>query len=295
MPLTAQQSKQLEDLLYNESDVAYKRRVRTMLAYLDLAPGHAVLDCGTGMGFYSLCMTELFGSLRVWGVDRDTHALAFARSALAGRPVLLSEADILRLPYADGSFDRVLMTEVLEHLDDDATGLHEVYRVLRPGGVLAVTVPAARYSAWYDPINRIAEALTGRPIRRGPFAGIWANHQRLYEPAQLQQALTQAGFECAPIEPLTHYCFPATQTLVYTVGKGLIERGLLPEFISRSAHRFRGRENARHPLNPINWALAVINVFDRWNDDPERMARKQTFVSLAIKATKRATLRQTAV
>ena len=112
MCLTAQQSKQLEDLLYNESDVAYKRRVRTMLAYLDLAPGHAVLDCGTGMGFYSLCMTELFGSLRVWGVDRDTHALAFARSALADRPVLLSEADILRLPYADGSFDRVLMTEV---------------------------------------------------------------------------------------------------------------------------------------------------------------------------------------
>ncbi|NLX37685.1 MAG: hypothetical protein GXY68_13460 [Chloroflexi bacterium] len=48
-------------------------------------------------------------------------------------------------------------------------------------------------------------------------------------------------------------------------------------------------------MNPINWALAVINVFDRWNDDPERMARKQTFVSLAIKATKSATLRQTAV
>ena len=83
-------------------------------------------------------------------------------------------------PYADASFDRVLLTEVLEHLTDDAVGLRELYRVLKPGGVLTVTVPAARYSGWYDPINRAAEAVTGRPIRTGPFAGIWANHRRLY-------------------------------------------------------------------------------------------------------------------
>ncbi|MGI6375895.1 MAG: class I SAM-dependent methyltransferase [Anaerolineae bacterium] len=286
MPLTAVQSAQLDALLRNESDVAYKRRVRTMLAYLDLSPGLDVLDCGTGMGFYSLCMTELYDGLRIWGIDRDTHALAFARQALAGRPVLLCEGDILRLPYADASFDRVLLTEVLEHLTDDAVGLRELYRVLKPGGVLTVTVPAARYSGWYDPINRAAEAVTGRPIRTGPFAGIWANHRRLYTASQLQTALCQAGFECAAVEPLTHYCFPATQTLVYTVGKGLIERGLLPEFISRSTHRFRGRDNANRPWNPINWALAVINWFDRWNDDPARMARKETFVSLAVRAVK---------
>jgi len=64
----------------------------------------------------------------------------------------------------------------------------------------------------------------------------------------------------------------------------------LPEFVSRSTHRFRGRENRRSRWNPLNWALAVINWFDRWNLDLQRLARKQTFVNLAVRARKPDTL-----
>ena len=50
--------------------------------------------------------------------------------------------DALRLPFPDDTFDRIIASEVLEHIPDDAGALAELARVLRPGGTIAVTVPA---------------------------------------------------------------------------------------------------------------------------------------------------------
>ena len=283
--LTPEQETTLARLLRNESDVAYRRRVRTMLRYLDPQPGQVILYCGTGMGFYAQTIHRLFPECHVVGIDGDPQALAFAREHV-GDYTGLTWGDIQRLPFREGSFDAVLLSEVLEHLDDDLGGLRQIYRVLKPGGVLAITVPYARYPYWYDPINRVAEGVFRRPIRQGPFAGIWANHQRLYEPEALRSVLTGAGFATGPIEQLTHYCFPGTQTIVYTLGKGLIERNLLPGSVLRSTHRFSGEENRGSRLNPLNWALALFHAIDRLNENPARLAEKRTFVNLAVRATK---------
>jgi len=271
----------LARLLRNESDVAYKRRVRTMIEFLQPQEGERILDCGCGMGFYLRTLSSLYKA-RYTGLDGNAETLAFARQAVSGRGIPLVRADVLRLPYADGSFDKVLLSEVLEHLPDDRQGLAELHRVLRPGGILALTVPHRDYSFWYDPINRVAEGVFGRPIRHGPFAGIWANHQRLYRPEELVARLEEAGFEPLEVRCMTHYCFPFTQTIVYTFGKGAIERGLLPDFILRHTHRFRSEDNGGSALNPINWALAVFNAFDRLNEADRRP--KRTWVNVAVKA-----------
>jgi len=280
MDLTA-----IERQLRNESDVAYKRRVLTMIEFLDPQPGERILDCGCGMGFYLRAMRSLQPA-RYYGLDGDKRALAFARQALAGLGISLVEGDVLRLPFADSSLDKVLLTEVLEHLPDDRQGLAEIRRVLRPGGILALTVPQRRYPALYDPINRIAEGVFGRPIRHGPFAGIWANHERLYAPEEVTARVQEAGFAILEGRHLTHYCFPFTQTIVYTLGKGAIERGLLPDWVLRSAHRFRSDDNRGSPWNPINWALAVFNAVDRLNAGDT--GRKGTYVNYAIKAQRKA-------
>ena len=52
-----------------------------------------------------------------------------------------AQGDALRLPFADGAFDRVIASEVLEHIPDDEAAMAELARVLRPGGTMAVTVP----------------------------------------------------------------------------------------------------------------------------------------------------------
>jgi SAM-dependent methyltransferase len=50
-------------------------------------------------------------------------------------------ADALKLPFARGTFDRIIAAEVLEHIPDDRTAISELARVLKPGGTMAITVP----------------------------------------------------------------------------------------------------------------------------------------------------------
>jgi SAM-dependent methyltransferase len=283
--LSEEQERLLGRLLRNESDTAYRRRVRWVLRRLAPEPGQAILDVGTGMGFYLKAVSALWPDVPLAGLDLDTEALAYAKAHLGDR-ALLARARIEELPFADGSFDRIILSEVLKHLDDDAAGLQEVVRVLAPGGLLAITVPPARFSGWFDPLNRALKALRFPPVRRGPLAGIWANHVRLYAPEELYSLVRSQGLRILDTAKLTHYCFPGSQFLVYTVGKTLLQRGLLPEAVARSTDRFRGAENRQNRWNPLTWALGLLNWADRWNEHPGLMRNARTFVNLAVLASK---------
>jgi len=273
----------LARLLRNESDMAFKRRVPILMDYLELREGDCILDCGCGMGFNLKALSAL-GNYALTGLDADPAPLRFAHEELRGAASLV-RSDILALPYADASFDKVIMAEVLEHLDDDDEGAREVWRVLASGGVLALSVPHSDYPFCWDPINRIMETAFGHPILDGPLAGIWANHRRLYRPPEVVQVLVDAGFVVEQVQEHTHYCFPFIHNIVYGLGKPMIERGLLPEFLSRTAHRFRSEENVGSPLNPMNWALALFNRVDRLNDTRD-LSTKRTFMNIVVKARK---------
>ena len=273
----------LDRLLRNESDMAFKRRVPILLEYLELREGDRILDCGCGMGFY-LRALSILGSYVLSGLDLAAKPLRFARCALDDA-ASLAQGDTLALPHADHSFDKVIMAEVLEHLPDDRGGAREVWRVLSSGGVLALSVPHAEYPFWWDPVNRSLETLVGRPIRNGPLAGIWANHHRLYRPNEAVEVLEMAGFVVEDVREHTHYCFPFMHNIVYGLGKPLIEHGLLPEFLGRSADRYRSEENRGERFNPMNWALALFNWIDRLNDTRD-LSGKSNFMNVVVKARK---------
>jgi SAM-dependent methyltransferase len=278
--LTGADHRVLDRVLRNEMDMAYRRRTRILLEYLELRDGLSVLDCGCGMGFYLLALSRL-RRLDLVGIDTDPIRLEQARRAAPA--ARLERADVARLPFDDRCFDRVLMTEVLEHVDDDLGALREVRRVLRPGGILAVSVPNAGFPFWWDPINRVWTALGGDPIREGPVAGMWSNHVRLYRPSEVADAVAAAGFEVEILEEATHYALPLSHFLVYGVGKPLLERNLLPESLRRSSDRLMGEDNTASALNPVNAARIVVDLADRLNEHP-RVRRKRTFVNVLLKA-----------
>jgi len=180
----------------------------------------------------------------------------------------------------------VILSEILEHIEDDVAGLREVRRVLKPGGVVAITVPNANYPFLWDPINKTLETLFHTKIRRGPLAGIWANHVRLYTREQLRTVVERAGLVVEAERAFTHYSFPFIHNLVYGLGKPLLESGLLPGKLADAADRTAFDRNNGSLLNPINLGVAVLNFFDRPNKLNEPPGRST--VNLALLGRKAA-------
>ena len=120
--------------LYSTPDVVRQRA--EVLALLDARPGERVLDVGSGPGFLVASLADAVGAGgAVHGVDPSGPMNALARELLGDRPwATIDEGDALALPYADGSFDVAVATQVYEYVADIARALAELHRVLRPGG-----------------------------------------------------------------------------------------------------------------------------------------------------------------
>lgn len=99
---------------------------------------NAVLDIGCG---YGEMLSDLPAERQV-GIDINHFALGEARRR--NPQGCFAMANVERLPLADSSFDAVICSEVLEHMDDPLPLAREIVRVTRPGGVYCITVPNER-------------------------------------------------------------------------------------------------------------------------------------------------------
>jgi methionine biosynthesis protein MetW len=167
-----------------ETDVEVARLLRPLpLAESD------VIDYGCGDG--RRIGTWLSHAARSYvGVDVSEPAVEMAREQGLKAQVIAAERP---LPFADGSFDLAVSSEVLEHLFEPQLALAELFRVLRPGGIVFVTVPNVAY--WRRRLdlvllgrwNPIGDALSVQAPWRDP-------HIRFFTTAALERLLTGAGF-----------------------------------------------------------------------------------------------------
>ncbi len=126
----------------------YLAKLAAVRGFLDaLPPDTRVLDAGCGEG---VLVDEYAGRLDIVGVDANYSSPR------------VSLASLTALPCADASFDRALCLDVLEHLsyEDQPRALAELSRVLRPGGILLISVPNLAHLQ-----SRVQFLLRGRLIR----------------------------------------------------------------------------------------------------------------------------------
>jgi SAM-dependent methyltransferase len=159
---------------------------------LGLLAGETLLDLGCGFGRHSY--EALRRGANVVACDLGLPELHQVQSIYAGMQedgtlpagvaCMSVNGDATRLPFTDAAFHRVIASEVLEHIPDDATAFAELTRVLRPGGIMAVTVPAfvAERVCWAITDEYHAPKATG-------------GHVRIYRRSILRDRMRSAGLE----------------------------------------------------------------------------------------------------
>jgi SAM-dependent methyltransferase len=157
---------------------------------MEIAPGDLLLDLGAGFGRHAYEAARR--GARVVALDyaqdelvqvRNTFGAMFEagelpENALAGTV----RGDATKLPFRDGMFKQIIVSEVLEHIQDDVAVIAEMHRILAPGGTLAVTVPT-----WYpEKINWMLSDEYHAPKSVG-------GHVRIYTATELKAKLRAAG------------------------------------------------------------------------------------------------------
>jgi SAM-dependent methyltransferase len=185
-----------------------------------------ILDVGCGTGATLKTIEDMGIAV---GMDRSREAVGYCRLRDLRR-LLLATAEAL--PVASESAEALLALDLLEHVADDGAAVREFARVLRPGGVLLVTVPA--YPALWSEHD---EAL---------------DHLRRYRASRLRSILARAGLRIERLSPVI------TSLLVPIAGLRLVQR-VLPKKRGVAQTAFIV------PPRPVNWLLtALLRLERRW-------------------------------
>ena len=159
---------------------------------LDLRAGDRLLDLGCGFGRHTY--EALVRGADVVSCDmaydelksiRDTSPMLIDDGLFDGELLHAQvQGDGTRLPYPDASFDKVIASEVLEHVPDDTAAYDELMRILKPGGTLAVTVPA-----W------LPEKICWKLSAEYHAPAVEGGHERIYTEKEVRTKLEAAGLE----------------------------------------------------------------------------------------------------
>ena len=158
---------------------------------IGLKPSDLLLDAGVGFGRHAFEAARR--GARVVALDYAEEEVRITRNTFGAmleageitpdRFVASLQGDATCLPFISDSFDHVITSEVLEHIQNDVSAIGEFFRLVKPGGSLTVTVP----TWWPEKINWMLSDEYHAPKSIG-------GHVRIYSATELKAKLSSAGF-----------------------------------------------------------------------------------------------------
>ena len=227
------------------------------LERLDVRPGQRLLDAGCGEGRH--CFGSMARGATVVGLDLDFESMREPSKNLRrrgeenGRMGAMLQGDAFHLPFADASFDRIICSEVMEHVHDYRGALRELFRVAAPGAKVAITIPTATSEHLY---LRLGDEYFESP----------GGHIRIFRPRDLALGMAAAGFD--------------------TVGCGFAHGFHTPYWVLRSAMHLPDADQSR--LVRAYREFLIRATASRWMDRLEGLLNYVCPKSIILYGEKRA-------
>jgi ubiquinone/menaquinone biosynthesis C-methylase UbiE len=281
-----------EKILSKVGDLIFRRCIEADLSWLDIQPGDEILDLGCGEGFITMVMTELHREISITSVDWNTDLLKSAEGWISRKGhITFVNCDMeTGLPFEDNTFDKAVFNQVLEHLNKDEYVLSELHRVMKPGGVVALTVPNRNYPFLFDPLNWTKEhfGLGHFNSKNTILGGMWSyDHKRLYSIEELEAICEKVHFVVADKGNFSHYCLPCNY-LMLRLGK-IIYTALPFRSLEENMEKFSWNEIQPGSKDLISKllesAFCVCKRIDKRNDKVENDFNKSS-VAIGVKLCK---------
>src|SRR3989339_1971960 len=161
----------------------------------DLKSGAKVMELGSGAGQFIRQIKAIRPDLVCYGSDISEHAISLAKQANDG--VIYDLSSEKKLPYEDGSFDAVLIFDVLEHVTDPGAIVAEAHRVLKSEGVFHSFVPCE--GDWASFWNLLRKFNAGTDLTK-----MYAGHINRFSKKELVGIMKSYGFEIKKIRYSEH-------------------------------------------------------------------------------------------
>jgi len=177
-----------KELFYENFSSQWDRKInkretekRLKVVFNELLEGHSlkgakVLEIGCGLGYFSERAYKL--GAKVTGVDVGKNLLKISKKRVPKGIFILGSAS--QLPFSKESFDFVLCTEVIEHVENQRKAIEEMFRVIKKGGMLVITSPNRFFKPLFDFLSKIG-------VR--PYHG----NEKWYYPTTLKGILSKKG------------------------------------------------------------------------------------------------------
>jgi len=233
------------DTIAGRYDDVWGPRFETVakLVWRSVAPtnGASILDVGTGTGILPHALAERAADLAIaTGLDRSMGMLEVARSRT---PSLRAVAgDALSLPFRNAAFDVATASFVMSHLVGYQAALLEIRRVLKPGGVVAMTSWAAGEDGPSQVWSRLLAGVVSAERVQSAFARVAPSMSYFEDPANLERALIGAGFAKVTVE-----------------AHSIESRLYVDQFIA-DRELTTGARYARHVTRPEEWNQLLESV-----------------------------------